>query len=69
MNRVKERKRQYILDKKNNTDPRKFIVLIKPGRDSNFQSLVNLLDEMTINYVTKYAMVDIDPKERQSDAA
>jgi len=55
--------RQTIIDKKRKTKPDKFMVIIKPGKDSNFQSLVKMMDEMTINEVKHYAMVDIDPIE------
>jgi biopolymer transport protein ExbD len=50
--------RTVILNKKRATDPKKFIVIIKPGKDSNFHSLVSIMDEMTINEVKHYAMVD-----------
>jgi biopolymer transport protein ExbD len=64
MQRVREEGiRQVILDKKNKTSLEKFIVLIKPGRDSNFQTLIKVIDEMTINDVKKYAMVDLEPGE------
>jgi biopolymer transport protein ExbD len=64
MQRVNENEiRQVIQDKKKKSDPEKFRVLIKPGKESDFHTLVHLLDEMTINEVKKYAMVDIDPAE------
>ena len=55
--------RNIILDKKKKTDPKKFMVIIKPGRTSNFHSLVCIMDEMTINGVKRYAMVDPEPAE------
>jgi biopolymer transport protein ExbD len=55
--------RQVILDKKKRTSPEKFMVIIKPGKDSNFEALVNVFDEMTIDGVKRYAMVDPDPAE------
>jgi len=55
--------RQIIMDKKIRTTPEKLIVIMKPGRDSNFQSLVQVMDEMSINNVKHYALVDIDPVE------
>ena len=39
------------------------MVIIKPGKDSNFQALVRIMDEMNINDVKHYALVDIDPVE------
>jgi biopolymer transport protein ExbD len=55
--------RQVILDKKKRTTPEKFMVIIKPGKDSNFETLVKVFDEMTIDNVKRYAMVDLDPAE------
>ena len=55
--------REVILDKKKRTNPEKFMIIIKPGKESNFRTLVNVMDEMTINDVKHYAMVDIDPEE------
>jgi len=55
--------RQVILDKKKRTNPEKFMVIIKPGKDSNFEALVNVIDEMTIDNVKRYAMIDLDPAE------
>jgi biopolymer transport protein ExbD len=55
--------RQVILDKKKRTNPEKFMVIIKPGKDSNFEALVNVIDEMTIDNVKRYAMVDLYPAE------
>ena len=57
--------RQIILDKRKRTNLKRFFVIIKPGKDSNFQTLVNVMDEMTINDVKHYAMVD--PKPAESD--
>jgi len=55
--------REVIINKKKRTDPKKFMVIIKPGRDTNFHSLVKIMDEMTINDVKHYAMVDPEPVE------
>lgn len=55
--------RNIILDKKKRTNPEKFMVIIKPGKDSNFETLINVIDEMTIDNVKRYAMVDLDPAE------
>jgi biopolymer transport protein ExbD len=55
--------RSLILDKKKRTIPGKFMIIIKPGKDSDFKELVNIMDEMTINSVKHYAMVDMEPVE------
>ncbi len=39
-------------------------VLIKPDRNSTYEDLVNILDEMSINDVRIYAIVDITPVDK-----
>jgi biopolymer transport protein ExbD len=55
--------RSIIIVKKKSTNTDKFMVVIKPGRESDLFTLVRIMDEMTINVVKHYAMVDIDPAE------
>lgn len=61
--------RNELLEKTNQVlaqtgDPKKgLIVLIKPGKNSNYGDLVNVLDEMAIVKVPTYAVVDITPEE------
>jgi biopolymer transport protein ExbD len=55
--------RGIILNKKKRTDPNKFMVIIKPGRDSDFHALIKIMDEMAISDVKHYAMVDMDTIE------
>ncbi len=57
--------RQEIIDKKKNTNPADFVVVIKPGMESTYKNAVDMLDEMTINEVKRYAMVDQFPIEAQ----
>lgn len=45
---------------------RKIQVLIKPSPSSQYQDLVNTLDEMLINNVRTYAIVDISPQEQKA---
>ncbi len=40
-----------------------FVVIIKPDPDSNYKNMVDILDEMTINQVKTYAIVQILPQE------
>ena len=55
--------RDVILDKKRRTDPKDFVVVLKPSKDATYKNTVNILDEMTIDQVHRYAMVDITPLE------
>ena len=42
-----------------------FVVVIKPGAECNYKNLIDILDEMAINVVKKYALVDISDGEAQ----
>ncbi|MDP4619231.1 MAG: biopolymer transporter ExbD [Sediminibacterium sp.] len=42
-----------------------FVVVIKPSANCNYQNVVDILDEMAINVVKKYALVDISEGEAQ----
>jgi len=55
--------RDIVIDKKRRTDPKDFVVVIKPTVDATYKNTVNILDEMTIDGVKRYAMVDISPVE------
>ena len=57
--------RKLIIDKKRSTDPKDFVVVIKPSAESTYKNTVDLLDEMTINDVKRYALVDISEAELQ----
>jgi len=53
---------------RNNGDPnscrdRDFVVVIKPNEEATYKNTVDALDEMTINGVKRYALVDISPVE------
>ena len=61
--------RQVIIDKKKSTKPDDFVVVIKPGPESTYKNTVDMLDEMTINDVKRYALVDIFDQELQLMAA
>ncbi len=55
--------RQVILDKKKSTNAEDLVIVIKPNDDSQMRDVVDALDEMTINGVKRYAMVDISEAE------
>jgi biopolymer transport protein ExbD len=55
--------RQVLLDKKKNTKAEDLVIVIKPNDDSQMRDVVDALDEMTINGIKRYAMVDISPAE------
>jgi biopolymer transport protein ExbD len=57
--------RDIVVDKKRRTDPKDFVVILKPTADATYKNTVNILDEMTIDGVKRYAMVDISPVETQ----
>jgi biopolymer transport protein ExbD len=40
-----------------------FVVVIKPGEESTYRNIVDILDEMAINVVKRYALVDISEGE------
>ena len=42
-----------------------FMVIIKPNKDASYKSIVDVIDEMTINGVGRYAIVDATLEESQ----
>jgi biopolymer transport protein ExbD len=57
--------RDVILTKKRSTNADDLVVVIKPDPESTFRDVVDVLDEMTINVIERYAMVDIAESEQQ----
>ena len=61
---IQDKKAQVIATA---TDPNEkdkdFVVVIKPNQEANYGRLVDVLDEMTINDVKRYAIIDITPEE------
>jgi biopolymer transport protein ExbD len=51
--------RKELLRKKASTPEKDFVVIIKPNEDSNYKNVVDMLDEMQILEIKKYAIVDI----------
>ena len=57
--------RDVIINKKKNTDTADLVVVIKPNDESNYKNVIDILDEMSINVIKRYALVDISPIEDQ----
>jgi biopolymer transport protein ExbD len=55
--------RDVILNKKKSTKPDDFVVVIKPDKESTYKNVVDILNEMLINDVKRYATVDISDVE------
>jgi biopolymer transport protein ExbD len=55
--------RNIILDKKRRTSTKWFEVVLKPTKDASYKNAVDILDEMKIDDVPHYALVDITPNE------
>ena len=50
--------RKIILDKKKTTPVDDFYITIKPDKDATYKNAVDILDEMSINDIKRYSMVD-----------
>ncbi len=65
--------RNVLIDKKRNTPEKDLVVILKPSSECNYKNLIDILDEMAINVLKRYALVDISDGEEQlvkiSDAA
>lgn len=65
--------RNIILKKKQATPAADLFIIIKPDKDATYKNAVDMLDEMDINDITRYAMVDPTPDEyskiQQTEAA
>jgi biopolymer transport protein ExbD len=43
----------------------KFVVIIKPGKDASYKNTVDILDEMTINKIKRFEMIEMNEKEKR----
>ncbi|HLK26961.1 MAG TPA: biopolymer transporter ExbD [Puia sp.] len=59
------RQKQLLMDKIHKGGRKDLMVLIKPSDDAKYENLVSLLDEMVINKVSRFALVDIDESEKK----
>ena len=57
--------RDVINQKKHSTDDKDFFVVIKPNDECDYKNVIDILDEMAINVVKRYALVDISEGENQ----
>jgi biopolymer transport protein ExbD len=48
---------------KNSCKDKDFVVVIKPNEEATYKNSVDILDEMTINDVKRFALIDITPDE------
>jgi|SRR5450432_1582 len=55
--------REIINNKKMRTHPADFMVIIKPTHKCIYKKTISMLDEMTINGVHRYALVDLNKPE------
>ena len=55
--------RKLILDKKRITPVNDLFIIIKPDKDATYKNAVDVLDEMSIDDINRYAMVDPTPDE------
>ncbi|MBO9199813.1 MULTISPECIES: ExbD/TolR family protein [Niastella] len=63
------RNKQAALDKMGPGKRKELMLMIKPSPESNYESVVNALDEALINDVKRYAILDITPEEKNVAAA
>jgi biopolymer transport protein ExbD len=57
--------RSILQAKKKSADSSSFAVVIKPCKSSSYKCVVDVLDEMVLNDIKKYKMVDPGEKESQ----
>lgn len=57
--------RDVIINKKRSTNKEDLVIVIKAGEESTYRDVVDILDEMTINDIGRYALVEITPGEQQ----
>src|ERR1700761_7629225 len=55
--------RNIVLDKKHGTDTAWLEVILKPTPDATYKNTVDILDEMTIDDIHHYALVEATPYE------
>ncbi|HEX6430725.1 MAG TPA: biopolymer transporter ExbD [Niastella sp.] len=59
------RNKQAALDRVSPGKRKDLVLMVKPTSESNYQHLVNVLDEVLINDVKHYAVMDLTPEEKE----
>jgi biopolymer transport protein ExbD len=57
--------REVIINKRRTTPPDDLVIVIKPNEEATYKNTVDILDEMTINDIKRFALVDITPQENE----
>ena len=57
--------RNVIIKKKRSTPIEDLVVVIKPNEEATYKNTVDMLDEMTINEIKRFALVDISEVENE----
>lgn len=57
--------RDVLIDKKRRTSAEDLVVVIKPNDEATYKNTVDILDEMAINEIKRFALVDITPNENE----
>ena len=57
--------RNVIIKKKRNTPIEDLVIVLKPNEEATYKNTVDMLDEMTINEIKRFALVDISEVENQ----
>ena len=55
--------RNVLLDKKARTPEKNLVVVLKPSEECTYRNVVDILDEMAVNVLKRYALVDISDIE------
>jgi biopolymer transport protein ExbD len=57
--------RDVIINKRKNTPVEDLVIVLKPNKEATYKNTVDMLDEMTINGIKRFALVDIAEVEDQ----
>jgi len=57
--------RKVLINKKRSTPIEDLVIVIKPNEEATYKNTVDMLDEMTINEIKRFALVDITPQENE----